>query len=319
MRYRYVTADVFTSKIYCGNPLAVVLDAQGLNTAQMQRIAREFNYSETSFVLPPKDAAHTAWVRIFTPDREVPFAGHPNVGTAVVLAREMMTSGRPAPDAFVFEEAAGLVRIALTSGAKGVEHVELLAPQPLSRASEVPADAVARALKLEPSDIDTSTHAPQVVSVGLTFLVAQLRNRDALRRAAPDSQGYAALLPLDGAKSIYVYTTDTAGDTVDAPTDIQARMFTGRMTEDPATGSATAAMTALRAALRVGVSAATGKPQASGGPLRLRVGQGVDMGRASLLLAHAEPRADGVWAGVAGQAVVVMEGTLPAPSLDGLG
>lgn len=301
MRYRYVTADVFTTQPYSGNPLAVVLDAQGLETAQMQRIAREFNYSETSFVLPPKDPAHTAWVRIFTPDREVPFAGHPNVGTAVVLAREMMAAGHPAPDAFVFEEAAGLVRISLKAGAKGVEGVELLAPQPLSRASEAPVAAVARALKLAPADIDTSTHAPQVVSVGLIFLVVQLRSRDALRRAAPDADGYAALLPLDDAKSIYAYTTDTAGDTVDAPTDIQARMFTGRMTEDPATGSATAAMTALRAALR------------GDGTLRLRVGQGVDMGRASLLLAQAEPRADGVWAGVAGQAVIVMEGTLPAP------
>lgn len=309
MRYRYVTADVFTNQAYCGNPLAVVLDAQGLDTAQMQRIAREFNYSETSFVLPPKHAAHTAWVRIFTPDREVPFAGHPNVGTAVVLAREMITSGRPAPQEFVFEEAAGLVRIALQSGPKGVEHVELLAPQALSRASEVPAAAVARALKLDPSDIDTSVHAPQVVSVGLTFLVAQLASRDALRRASPDSNGYAALLPLDGAKSIYVYTTDTASDLTDAPTDIQARMFTGRMTEDPATGSATAAVTALRAALGAGTASG------GGGRLALRVGQGVDMGRASLLLAHADVRADGVWAGVAGQAAVVMEGTLPAPSV----
>ena len=94
MRYRYVTADVFTTQPYSGNPLAVVLDAQGLETAQMQRIAREFNYSETSFVLPPKDPAHTAWVRIFTPDREVPFAGHPNVGTAVCW----LASGVP-PDA----------------------------------------------------------------------------------------------------------------------------------------------------------------------------------------------------------------------------
>ncbi|MFD4841062.1 PhzF family phenazine biosynthesis protein [Achromobacter sp. NPDC058515] len=302
MRYRYLTADVFTGHAYQGNPLAVVLDAQGLSTAQMQRIAREFNYSETSFVLPAKDPAHTAWVRIFTPDREVPFAGHPNIGTAVVLARQKIAAGLPAPDAFVFEEAAGLVRIALTYGAQGVEGAELLAPQPLSRGSEAPEAAVARALQLEPADIDVSEHAPQVVSVGLAFLVVQLASRDALRRAAPDVGGYAALLPLDGAKSIYVYTTDTAADAVDAPTGIQARMLTGRMTEDPATGSATAAVTALRAALR------------NEGVLRLRVGQGVDMGRASLLLAHAEPRPDGVWAGVAGQAVVVMEGTLPAPA-----
>ncbi|WMD22933.1 PhzF family phenazine biosynthesis protein [Achromobacter seleniivolatilans] len=301
MRYRYVTADVFTGHAYSGNPLAVVLDAQGLEPWQMQRIAREFNYSETSFVLPAQDAAHTAWVRIFTPDREVPFAGHPNVGTAIVLAREMMMAGRPAPQAFVFEEAAGLVHIALGSGEQGVDGAELQAPEPLSRASTAPIAAVARALKLKPSDIDVSEHAPQVISVGLKFLVAQLVSRDALRRAAPDSDGYAAFLPLDGAKSIYVYTTDTESDSGESAPDIQARMFTGRMTEDPATGSATAAVTALRAALR------------GDGMLRLRVAQGEDMGRGSLLLAHAEPRADGVWAGVAGQAVVVMEGTLPAP------
>ncbi len=299
MRYRYVTADVFTSQAYGGNPLAVVFDAQGLSAAQMQRIAREFNYSETSFVLPPRDPAHTAWVRIFTPDREVPFAGHPNVGTAVVLAREMAASGLSVPDAFVFEEEAGLVRIALRKGARGVDAAELLAPQPLSRASEAPVGAVARALSLEPADIDTSAHAPQVASVGLIFLVVQLASRDALRRAVPDPAGYAALLPLDGAKSIYAYTTDTRP----GEADVQARMFTGRMTEDPATGSATAAMTALRAALR------------GDGALRLRVEQGVDMGRASVLLAHAEPRADGVWAGVAGEAVVVMEGTLAAPEV----
>ncbi|KQZ97921.1 PhzF family phenazine biosynthesis protein [Achromobacter sp. Root565] len=304
MRYRYVTADVFTGHAYQGNPLAVVLDAQGLDTRQMQRIAREFNYSETSFVMPARDRAHTARVRIFTPDREVPFAGHPNVGTAVVLAREQIAAGLPAPQAFVFEEEAGLVRIALAYGEHGLQGAELRAPQPLSRGSEAPVDAVASALRLDAADIDVSTHAPMVASVGLPFLVVQLANRDALRRAVPDSSGYAALMPQLGAKSIYIYTTDTAGEAMDAPTDLQARMLTGRMTEDPATGSATAAVTALRALL------------AGKGVLRLRVGQGVDMGRASLLLAHAEPREDGVWASVAGQAVVVMEGTLPAPEVD---
>lgn len=303
MRYRYVTADVFTEHAYQGNPLAVVLEADGLDTGQMQRIAREFNYSETSFVLPARDAAHTAWVRIFTPDREVPFAGHPNVGTAVVLAREMIAAGQPAPARFVFEEEAGLVRIDLRYGEDGrLVGAELAAPQPLTRASQVTAEAAARALGLAPGDILLSEHAPQVVSVGLIFLVVQLASRDALRRARPDPAGYAALLPLDGARSIYAYTTDCGPETSLGPTDIQARMFTGRMNEDPATGSATGAATALRAALR------------GQGELRLRVGQGVDMGRASLLLAHAEVRADGVWAGVAGQAVVVMEGTLPAPA-----
>ncbi|WP_249292566.1 PhzF family phenazine biosynthesis protein, partial [Achromobacter ruhlandii] len=273
MRYRYVTADVFTEHAYQGNPLAVVLEAEGLDTAQMQRIAREFNYSETSFVLPARDAAHTAWVRIFTPDREVPFAGHPNVGTAVVLARAMIAPGPPRPPRLPFRAGAGprrtsppccvggrlpaaplrpqptlpratpgpsppagrpartrvgsgggagWGRIDLRYGDDGrLLGAELAAPQPLTRASQVTAEAAARALSLAPGDILLSEHAPQVASVGLIFLVVQLASRDALRRARPDPAGYAALLPLDGARSIYAYTTDCGAETPLGATPIQ--------------------------------------------------------------------------------------------------
>src|ERR1700733_14069547 len=109
MKRRYVTADVFTDRMFGGNPLAVVLDAEGLTTAQMQAIALEFNYSETTFVLPPRDSAHTAEVRIFTPRTEVPFAGHPNVGTAFLLARQREFLDAARTDRFLFEESAGLV------------------------------------------------------------------------------------------------------------------------------------------------------------------------------------------------------------------
>ena len=149
MPYRYVVADVFTRHAYGGNPLAVVLDAQGLDTAQMQRIAREFNSPRPASCCR-RAIRRTAEVRIFTPDREVPFAGHPNVGTAVVLARELAASGRPVPDAFVFEEAAGLVRIALRREGADVNGAELQAPQPLSRRALAPVDAVARALRRRP-------------------------------------------------------------------------------------------------------------------------------------------------------------------------
>ena len=113
MKRRYVTADVFSERLFGGNPLAVVLDAQDLSTEQMQSVAREFNYSETTFVLPPQDAAHTAKVRIFTPRIEVPFAGHPNVGTAFVLAREPRFAAAADAGRFIFEEAAGLVPLTL--------------------------------------------------------------------------------------------------------------------------------------------------------------------------------------------------------------
>ena len=112
MRLTFVTVDVFTDRQFGGNPLAVVIDADGLSSRQMQVIAAEFNLAETTFVLPPQDAAHTAQVRIFTPRAEMPFAGHPNVGTAFVLAREGQCHGRPVGgEAMVFEEAAGLVRM----------------------------------------------------------------------------------------------------------------------------------------------------------------------------------------------------------------
>ena len=117
MQLQFQTVDVFTSDQFAGNPLAVVLNAEGLSTPQMQAIAAEFNLAETTFISPPKDAAHTAEVRIFTPRSEMPFAGHPNVGTAFVLARAGASYGRPVSgDSVVFEEKAGLVQIEILEG-----------------------------------------------------------------------------------------------------------------------------------------------------------------------------------------------------------
>src|SRR5216684_7165810 len=133
MKRQFVTVDVFTDRKFGGNPLAVLPDAQGLSTEQMQAIAAEFNYAETTFVLPPKDPAHTAEVRIFTPKAELPFAGHPNVGTAFVLARTGQSYGRPVTgDRLVFEEKAGLVRMDLTREKGTVVATRLAAPVPLS-------------------------------------------------------------------------------------------------------------------------------------------------------------------------------------------
>jgi hypothetical protein len=114
LKRRYVTIDVFTDRMFGGNPLAVVLDAAGLSTSQMQAIAIEFNYSETTFILPPKHRDHSAWVRIFTPGSEIPFAGHPNVGTAFALAGILADRNERVPEQFVFEEEAGLVPVTLS-------------------------------------------------------------------------------------------------------------------------------------------------------------------------------------------------------------
>ena len=127
MQRRYITVDVFTDRAFGGNPLAVVLDAGGLSTEQMQAVAREFNYSETTFVLPPADKAHDAQVRIFTVNRELPFAGHPNVGTAFVLA----TLAAKPPARLLFEEGAGLVPVEIVTEQGRVVSTEFTAPQPL--------------------------------------------------------------------------------------------------------------------------------------------------------------------------------------------
>ena len=299
--YRYATADVFTDRMFHGNPVAVVLNADKISPEQMQAIAREFNYTETTFVLPPRDASHTAWVRIFTPSREVPFAGHPNIGTAFVLAQLSATRGENLPDRLVFEEEAGLVPVSLLREGGVVVGAELLSPQPLSRRTQVSPERAAACLSLEVGDLSIDAHPPHVASVGLPFLVAELASRDALRRAKPDRSAYEDLLPLDGATSVYAYTRDVG---TDADSHLLSRMFTPRMTEDPATGSATAAVTALLAELR-GCS-----------ELSLRVKQGIDMGRPSLLLGRAQRRDGEMVAFVGGRCVSVMEGNLALASYE---
>ncbi len=293
MKRRYVVADVFTDTPFLGNPVAVVLDAEDLSTGQMQRIAVEFGYSETTFVLPPDDAAHTARVRIFTPSREIPFAGHPNVGTAYVLATYAAMNDTPLPETLLFEEIAGLVPVRLLKDNGTVTGAELVTPEALSCRSEVSPEKVTACLSLTAEDIRTEVHYPLVASVGLPFLVVELASRDALRRCVPNLQGFRAVLPLDGAVSVYAYTLDKdAGE----PGDLQARMLTPRMTEDPATGSATAAVTALLALHRDKTT------------LSLQVSQGVDMGRASTLYSGYDASSGKSVVRVGGSCVITMEG-----------
>ena len=296
MQRRYITVDVFTDRAFGGNPLAVVLDAGGLSTAQMQAIATEFNYSETTFVLPPADKANNAQVRIFTVRKELPFAGHPNVGTAFVLA----TRAKKPPARLLFEEIAGLVPVEIRSEGGKVVSAELTAPQPLRRSTVVSAEQAAACLSLSAFDIGMDRHPPQIVSVGTPFLVAEVSSREALRRASPDAAGFARAFPCDGADAIYFYTRDVPKAEA---CDLQARMFhpgASGLTEDPATGSATVATAALLADLDA----------RRDGELKLRIGQGVDMGRPSLLLTRVKKK-DGaiVSTHVGGGCVQMMEGT----------
>lgn len=301
--YEFVTVDVFTDRRFGGNPLAVFPDARGLSDADMQAIATEFNLSETSFVLPPEDPRHTARVRIFTSVHEMPFAGHPNVGTGFVLARQMQQAGRELPAHFTFEEAAGLVRVHLQRDAAGtINGAQIAAPRTLSIDIGVPTDVVAACAGLQPDDIETRAHDPLVASVGMPFVIAEVTDQDALFRANPDTAAFRRALAdrpeLDGKLSLHLYTR-LEGDAI----RLRTRMFAplGGTPEDPATGSANAALAALLTSLAPGDNV----------DLAYDIEQGIEMGRPSRLLATARKTGEGpVSATVAGQCVPMMRGML---------
>lgn len=292
-RFPYVTVDVFTDTRFGGNPLAVFTDAQGLTDDEMQQLAAELNYSETTFVLPPADPAHTARVRIFNRTQEMPFAGHPNVGTGCVLA----SMGRDRDGVLRFEEIAGLVEVRVERDAGGVlRGAHIAAPQPLSIGEELPVEDVAACAGLAPSDIALTRHRPRMASVGLPFCFVQV-TPSALTRATPDLAAFRQLAQRCGMQDrlslhLHCYAED------EAPHRLRARMFApiSGTWEDPATGSANAALAALLLSLSDQHSA------------RFEITQGVEMGRPSLLHAGATRGSDGIRATVGGGCVVVLRG-----------
>jgi trans-2,3-dihydro-3-hydroxyanthranilate isomerase len=293
MQIEFVTVDVFTDRRFGGNPLAVVPNAAGLTSAQMQAIAGEFNLSETTFVLPPKDAAHTAQVRIFTPKYEMPFAGHPNVGTGFVVARRLGAAGP-----LLFEEIAGLVPIEVLRAGDEVVGARLTAPQPLKLGGELSAELIAEACSLDPTDIETRHHSPCVAGCGTIFNFAEVKSRAALERATPRADIFARRFPVEGATGIHLYFRDGADGI-----DLRTRMFAPLhgVPEDPATGSANVALAGLVASLRP-------EPDLT---LNLRIAQGVEMGRPSYMDASAEKRGGRVVeTRIGGTCVPVMAGTI---------
>ncbi|MGD8326105.1 MAG: PhzF family phenazine biosynthesis protein [Sphingomonadales bacterium] len=294
MQFPYVTCDVFTNQAFGGNQLAVVYDADGLNSAQMQRIAAEFNYSETTFVLKPKDPAHTAEVRIFTPAEELPFAGHPNVGTAVALARRL---GLTDVKTFEFEEKAGLVPVEVTSGSDGLNAAKLTAPLTPKLGQVVETSSIEKLLGLADGSILTERHAPVVVDVGAHFLMIEVDSLTHLGEARSPSLQEARKL---GDFEFYLYTRD-------APeTDFRARMFAPGLgiVEDPATGGAATALAGVLSELEPGDCHSS-----------WTLDQGVEMGRPSRLhieLIKTEGEISKITVG--GEAIMMMEGILTCPS-----
>lgn len=236
--------DVFTDRPFAGNQLAVVTDARGLSAEAMQAIAREFNFAETSFLLPPADPANTAHVRIFTPAEEMPFAGHPNVGTAFVVARMGELFGKAVGQTLLFEEAAGLVKLELIGDGE-IRGARCRAPRALQVGAQVPRAIVAELSGLSEGDILPGRFAPCFASVGAEFLIAEV-TAAALERAAPDAAAFARhegrIGQSGGLLGVHLHARDS-----NDPSRIDARMFAplAGVTEDPATGSAAAALGAL--------------------------------------------------------------------------
>ena len=298
MTRRFFTLDVFAETALAGNPLAIVLDCAGLDDGRMQAIAREFNLSETVFVFEPKSPVNTARARIFTPARELPFAGHPTVGTAALIAHIR------APDLLAAQD----MRIVLEEGIGDVvcvvRHREDRAlaanfnlpklPQRLE-APPPPTPEIARGLGLRPEDIGFDRHEPSLFTAGAPYLFVPVRSFEAIGRARPADMRWNA----DGGPASFLYTSEV----IKAGSAYHARMFAGGwgVTEDPATGSAAAAF--------AGVTLAFDRP--GDGEHVLTIEQGYEMGRPSLIALGFEVEGGELRsASIGGSAVIVSSGAL---------
>lgn len=297
----FQTWDVFTDRRFAGNPLAIVDGADGLDPARMQVLAREFNLSETIFVQAPDGPAHSAKVRIFFPTAEIPFAGHPTIGCAIFLATRATPEGDFDTEV-TLEEQAGLVPVRVWRRGT-VTQAEFVAPvlpyAPTTGALPATAD-LAQACDLTPDQIGFGTHAPGLWQGGPAFLYIPVADFDALARARPLEPAWSEAMQAAGVDSAYLYTPHGDG--------YRARMFspTAGIPEDPATGSASAILSAQ-------LLASGALPE---GETAIPLAQGVEMGRPSRIGLTVVVK-DGAVAQVrvAGSAVPVSEGRITPPGV----
>lgn len=286
MAHKFFIADVFTDRPFTGNQLAVFPDASGISDRAMQAIAREFNFAESTFVLPPKDPKHAARVRIFTPKAELPFAGHPTVGTAAVLAHLKRVS---VPGTAILEEGVGPVPVELAMRGKDT-YAHLIVERAIEMPAEEPSRAgAAAALSLEPATVLDAWFA----SAGVKFCFVRLTDRSAVDRATLDRAAWMKHFAKAWSSQLYFFSGDR---------EVHARMFAPSfgVEEDAATGSAAVALAGVLGA------------RANGdGMLTWHIDQGVAMGRPSKLEASAEKRGGRVVRiKVGGATVITGEGTM---------
>jgi trans-2,3-dihydro-3-hydroxyanthranilate isomerase len=298
--YRFITADVFTDVPFGGNQLAVLPDARGIGDELMLKITREFNYSETVFVLPPVNPKHTRRVRIFTPGGELPFAGHPTVGTAVILAAigEVQLHGDSAQ--IVLEEGVGPIPVLVKEIRSRSGFAQFTAAKNPERLDCGPSrEGLTAMLSLDDDELLDGHWSPEVYSCGVPYTFVPLRSIGAVRRAVLNKEQWRTHVAKSPASKVYLFAMQ--GERVGS--DIHARMFApgAGVDEDAATGSAAAALAGYLAV----------RDKRRDECLRWRIEQGIEMGRPSFLNVEADIR-DGkvVAARVGGQAVLISEGTI---------
>jgi trans-2,3-dihydro-3-hydroxyanthranilate isomerase len=303
VRARYVTADVFTDKVFGGNPLAVFPDATRIPEAHLLPIAREFNYSETTFVFPPSDTRHARRFRIFTPGGEIPFAGHPTLGAVHVLATlgEIPLTGETTR--IVVEEGVGPIRV-LIEAVDGVPVFEQLSVAKLPELGPPtpPRARLADVLSLEAHDLGDEPWGPEALSCGLPILFVPLRDRAAVGRARIRLEAWEEVMRGQWAHVVFIFSDDPEL----TGSQIRARMFAPGLgvPEDPATGGACVALGGYLAR----------RDSRADGTLRWRVEQGFEMGRPSLLDVEVDKRAGAIVdVRVGGQTVVVCDGSIELP------
>ncbi|KQW28768.1 phenazine biosynthesis protein PhzF [Rhizobium sp. Root274] len=303
MAREYAIYDVFTDRKLAGNPLAVIFDGEGLSDDAMQAIARELNLSETVFVQPADHAAHTARMRIFTPGRELPFAGHPTVGTAIALAERSYAGNRDSVDLVsVLEENVGPVRCAvrLRNGEAGFCEFDL--PRVSSRhVLTLDPQKLADALSLKASAIGFENHVPTVWSAGVPFLLVPVHDLAAVESLEFDPHLWERVAPMSEGRLTSAYVYCRGG--VHHAAKFHARMFSPDMgiSEDPATGAAVAALSGA-------IHHFDALPD---GHHPMMIEQGVEMGRPSHIHLHIDVKDGAVArARIGGQAVRVATGEL---------
>jgi len=301
MPYEFWTADVFTDRVFGGNPLTVLPDARGLTAERMQLVAREFNHSETAFVLPAESKDHDYRVRIFTPARELPFAGHPTIGAACVLAASGRLALKNGEGTLAFGEGVGAVKVTVRASDNQHYWARFTAAKlpewgPSPPASEI----LAAMLSLSPEDVlDDATHEPQAISCGVPFLLVPLASLDAVRRARLNWEWWNQHVARSWSPQVYPFSlhAETPG------VAIHARMFSpwAGTEEDPATGSAAAAL--------AGYLVRSQRP--ADGIARWKVEQGFELGRHSFLEIEADVQGGAAReVRVGGQTVLVGRGEL---------